>query len=88
MKMGIAEVRCPALPSIRSASSGPLLRQVQLPRLPPFVWLPQLLRDELAAYHVRSEWTEPDDFIFTARRGIPMNANNYLGESSNPDAKP
>jgi integrase len=43
-----------------------------------FVWLPQLLRDELAAYRARSQWTEPDDFIFTARRGIPMNANNYL----------
>jgi integrase len=36
------------------------------------------LRDELAAYRARSQWTEPDDFIFTARRGIPMNANNYL----------
>ena len=39
-------------------------------------------------YRARSQWTEPDDFIFTARRGIPMNANNYLRRVFKSVAKP
>jgi len=43
-----------------------------------FVCLPKLLRDELAAYRATVEWTEPQDFIFCHRRGIPLDAHNYL----------
>lgn len=43
-----------------------------------FVSLPQLLRRELETYRRLSHWTDPEDFIFCSRRGIPLDAHNYL----------
>jgi integrase len=43
-----------------------------------FVSLPQLLRSELETYRCLSSWAEPEDFIFCSRRGIPLDAHDYL----------
>jgi len=42
------------------------------------LWLPQLLQRELETYRAQQAWLNPEDFIFSARRGVPLDANNYL----------
>lgn len=43
-----------------------------------FVWLPKILQQDLGFYQLSERHVGPEDFIFSTRKGVPMDTHNYL----------